>query len=243
MLNNFQISDLLKKQLKKPNLKEIFYLLKYSSIEYIDEFDFMNFVGKIKDTIILDTKNTYFINRVIRLVKKIKLDYRSDINQDYFILSNTLNLSNKIKIEKYFTWLYIEISFNEIIKNNKERNLLISRFYRFSSIFEINFENRKKLLLNAFYILSNPALEIDFPIIIDDNKIRINTKCLVNNPNSIGDLDKNKEHYLAHVSEKHYQGFKLNIDDCYGFLPTQNIYDLSLKHQYAAIINWKTNVK
>jgi len=241
---NFKEKDFFEKQKKHTNFKEILYFVRHSNFISLNEIDFLKFIFKISETLTIDSANYYFIKRLITIIQKSRINFKDSIYQDYFILSQNLETNERLKIEKYINWIFIELILNRLIQLNEEANLLLSKFYRLKTFLINDFSINQKLLLNAFYIISYPEKKFESLTKIVDNKIEIIYEDLVENPNYEEIIiNYKKTHHLANVTERHYQGFKLIIDKTPGFLPTQNITDQNLKYYEAQTVDWNTNIE
>ena len=236
---NFKEKEFFEFQIKNKNFREIYYFLIHSNFANIDEINFMQSINKIGK---IDHSNYHFVKKLINYIR-ISLElFKSSLQQEYFILSQNIDDTQKKSIKKYVNWIYVQLLLSECIGLTEEKNILLSKFYRFNTYLLKNTINNQKLLLNAFYVISNTDKKFDIPIIISSNEIKILSDDLENNPNKGNFLDTSKDFYLANIAEKHYNGYKLFIDETSGFLPTQNITDLELKHFNKLRINWETNI-
>ena len=232
------------KQIKQTDFKEIFYFVRHSNFASLNEIEFLKFIKDVSINIKIDSANYYFIKRLIILIQKSRIDFQDSIYQDYFILSQNLEFNERVKIEKYINWVFVEFTLTRLIQLNEESNLLLSKFYRLNTFLINDFNINQKLLLNAFFIISNPENKFESHTKLIDNKIQIVSNDLIENPNQKeAILDHNRQYHLANIDEKHYQGFKLSIGETQGFLPTQNITDTDLKYYEKQIIDWDINIE
>ena len=238
---NFQDQGFFDDPKKVPCLKEIFFFIKYSIFEEINETDFIELLERY-EKIELNPQDKIYLKKIIRVIQKFKANHGKQLTQDYFILSNSFDESQIKRREKYSNWLYIEIKLNKLLNNNKERNITVARLYRSYSIGLKESKNQKKLLLNAFFILTNPNSDIETPITFTQKRVLINIEQLPDNPNGDSKLTISEKTYEAEVLEKHYDGFKISVGETFGFLPTQNIVDKNLKYHDFGTIDWKTTI-
>tara|TARA_B110000902_G_C14269817_1_gene572718 strand:+ start:38 stop:2623 length:2586 start_codon:yes stop_codon:yes gene_type:complete len=239
---NFKTEDIFTPEFETFSYAKTYYFLYYNGLKNICEFDFLNLISSIKQLEIIP-KDYYYLKRMLQCIHKEKFQYNKSHIDEYFITSNALTKSDKKNISKYLNWLYIEIRLNEFLDFNEDKNIMIAQFYRLNSLFAYKTDLKYKLLFNAFFICSNPENKFDLPIIIKNKTLEIDFSKLQENPNKIESSRLNNEINKAIIDEKHYQGYKLKIDNINGFLPTQNITDTSLKHYTNQRIKWVTNIQ
>lgn len=236
---DFKIAELYQKQVEKTNFKVIYYLIKHSAFENINEIDFLKFLKKIDST---DKENRYIIKKLIYFINKSLEVYKNSLKQEYFILSQKLNINQKKEIVKYVNWIYIQIYLSNLGNLIEESNILTSKFYRFNTLLNDDKSNNEKLLLNAFYIISNPSIENKIPVVLQSDKIDVMFNKLEANPNKQNDINLANDYFKTKVIQKHYNGFKAKIEETSGFLPFQNISDNNLKQYRQDNVEWETNI-
>ncbi|GHC60992.1 RNA-binding domain-containing protein [Ulvibacter litoralis] len=236
---DFKIPDLYQRQVNDTNFKEIYYLIKYSDFENINEIEFLKFLSSIKST---KNENRYIIKRLIYYINRSLEIYKNSLKQEYFILSQNLKSEQKGEIIKYVNWIYIQIYLSGLADLVVESNILISKFYRFNTLLLINKADSEKLLLNAFYIISNSTKKHNIPVVLKNNNIEITLSQLEDNPNKFIALNLDEEYFKTIIVQKHYNGFKATIGETEGFLPFQNITDINLKQNKQESLEWETNI-
>lgn len=242
----FEITKFLNLQIESLILRDLYYLIRYYDLESVDEILFLKIIDnvKCKKKQNLTSLDLHYLKLILKALHKSKMKYKLDTSQDYFILSNSYKESNDFLISKYFRLTYIITEIYDILEDYKNRNLLIAQLFSFFSAFENNFENRKKLLHNAFYILSNNNLHFSFPVLINDENVELDISRLQVNPNQNNFVIESKQDFnLIKIKARDYQGFKVNMGDIEGFLPFNNITDPSLKHNKIDYHDWETNVE
>jgi predicted RNA-binding protein with RPS1 domain len=239
---NFKTEDIFTPELDTFSFAKTYYFLYYNGLKNIDEFDFLNLISSIIQ-LEINPKDYYYLKRMLQCIHKGKFQYNKSHIDEYFITSDALTISDKKNISKYLNWLYIEIRLNEFLDFNEDKNIMIAQFYRLNSLFAHKTNLKHKLLFNAFFICSNPENKFELPIIIKNKTLEIDFSKLQENPNKIESSTLNNGINKAIIDEKHYQGYKLKIDNINGFLPTQNIRDTNLKHCTNRKIKWATNVR
>ncbi len=239
---NFKTEDIFSPQIETFSFAKTYYFLYYNGLNNIDEFDFLNLISLLNQ-LEINPKDYYYLKRMLQCIHKEKFQYNKSHIDEYFITSDALTKADKKNISKYLNWLYIEIRLNEFLDFNEDKNIMIAQFYRLNSLFAHKTDLKHKLLFNAFFICSNPENKFELPIIIKNKTLEIDFSKLQENPNKIESSRLNNEINQAIIDEKHYQGYKLKIDNINGFLPTQNITDTSLKHYTNQRIQWVTNVQ
>ncbi|MCB0474811.1 MAG: putative DNA binding domain-containing protein [Flavobacteriaceae bacterium] len=237
---NFKQKEFYKEQEKKLNFRGFFYFLKHSHFETFDEIEFLHFLDKIKT---IDKEQKYILKWLIVYINKSLEIYKSSLKQEHFVFSQSLNNIQKKEITKYINWLYIQIKLSSLADLVVESNILSSKFYRFNTLLNNNSALNEKLLLNAFYFVSNPTDKHIIPVQINNNKIEILYKEVSENPNESIKLDLDGSPVKAKIIQKHYNGFKCTINDINGFLPFQNIFDTDLKYYTQENLDWESNVK
>lgn len=236
---DFKVKEFYESQKISKNFKEIFYLIKHLNFAEINEIEFLNLLESIGK---IDTANAYYIKKLILQINRSLKVFKSSLQQDYFILSQNLEPNQEKSIIKYVNWLYIEFFLSTAIGLTEEANILLSKFYRFNTFLSKDVNINRKLLLNSFYIISNTNKTFKIPINVLANKIEISYDDIEENPNQGNPIDISQEVFRAHITEKHYQGYKLIIDSTPGFLPIQNITDLNLKNYEPNKIDWVTSI-
>lgn len=246
LIIKFEISNFLKSQIDFFILQDLYYLIRYCDLESLDEILFLKIINKVKlkSEQNLNSLDLHYLKLILKVLNKSKKKYKLDISQNYFILSSSSKGVNNVLISKYFRLTYTIIEIYEILNDNKNRNLLIAQLYRFFSAFENNFESRKKLLYNSFYILSNNNHHFDFPILLYDENIELDLSKLQINPNQNNFVPESEKGYcLVKIKARDYQGFKVSTGKIEGFLPFNNIDDAFLKHNKLDYYDWETNVE
>lgn len=236
---DFKVVELYQRQVDKTNFKEIYYFIKYSVFENINEIEFLEFLMKINST---DIENKYIIKRLINYINKSLEVYKISLKQEYFILSQNLKSDQKVEIIKYVNWIYIQIYLSNLANLIEESNILTSKFYRFNTLLNNNKFHNEKLLLNAFYVISNSTKNHKIPVKIQNSRIEILYSQLEDNPNKSNDFKLVDIFFKTKLTQKHYNGFKATIEETNGFLPFQNISDLNLKQYRQENLEWETNV-
>lgn len=236
---DFKISELYQRQVDDTNFKEIYYLIKYSNFENINEIELLKFLFTIKST---DKENRYIIKRLIYYINRSLEIYKNSLKQEYFILSQNLKKEQKEEIIKYVNWIYIQIYLSNLADLVEESNILISKFYRFNTLLLNNKADSEKLLLNAFNIISNSTKKHNIPVVLKNNSIEIKLSQLKDNPNKFIALNLDEEYYKTKIVQKHYNGFKATIGETEGFLPFQNITDINLKQNKQESLEWEINI-
>jgi len=223
--------------------KYIFFNLKNLELFLFDEIFFINYLIKVKENKIIEKSKIQYISKILSFSRKQKSSLVTSITHDYFILSSDNNLFEKRNLEKFVNWLYIELILSNLLNLEYEYNIILSQFYRFFFYLENDSVSKKKLLLNAFYVISNSNNPQKASINFVENKLVIDYKSLIDNPN-VGNFVKTDSPFiLAKIIQKHRQGCHLLIDNTNGFLPYLNITDPVLKSYNLKNINWSTNVE
>ena len=244
ILIKFKVSDFLEKQKTKPDYKKIYYYLKHSDFLNINEIDFLSFIKNSKKVDIeAESSNQYFLKKIIRIIKNTMYGYEDSFQKDHFILSHNIDTIEKERITKYINWLYIEMTLTQLLNKKNIANLLLAKFYRYNTYLLNDYKKSKKLLLNAFHIINNLEDTKDGPIEYVKDSLVIDYSKLNNPINKIEKIDRSADFLKSHVSEKHYQGFKISVKGVNGFLPTQNIIDKNLKYYNISVIDWSTNIQ
>lgn len=236
---DFKVSELYQRQTKITNFKEIFYLVKHSDFENIDEIEFLKFLKTIDSS---DKENRYLIKKLISFINRSLEVYKNSLKQEYFILSQKLKTDQKKEIVKYVNWIYIQIYLSNLGNLVEESNILTSKFYRFNTLLGNNENDNEKLLLNAFYIISNSTKKHEIPVTLQNSNIEILLPQLKSNPNEPNDIDLTSDYFKTKIIQKHYKGFKAKIGKTSGFLPFQNISDTNLKQYKQENLEWETNI-
>lgn len=236
---NFKTEELYKNQANDINLKEVYYVIKHSDFENINEIEFLKFLSSIKST---DKENRYIIKRLIQYINRRLEIYKNSIKQEYFILNQNLKSNQKKEIRKYVNWIYIQIYLSGLADLVVESNILISKFYRFNTLLISNKAVNEKILLNAFYIISNTNKKHNLPVLLKNGNIEISISGLEDNPNTFIALNLDAKYFKTKIVLKHYNGFEATIGEIKGFLPFQNIADLNLKQNRQETLEWETNV-
>ena len=236
---DFKILELYQRQVNDTNFKEIYYLIKYSDFENINEIELLKFLSSVKST---KNENRYIIKRLIYYINRSLEIYKNSLKQEYFILSQNLKSEQKEEIIKYVNWIYIQIYLSGLADLVVESNILISKFYRFNTLLLNNKADSEKLLLNAFYIISNSNKKHNIPVVLKNNNIKITLSQLEDNPNKFIALNLDEEYFKTIIVQKHYNGFKATIGETEGFLPFQNITDINLKQNKQESLEWETNI-
>lgn len=235
----FQLKEFYQKQSLKINFKEIYYLIKHSDFENLNEIEFLNFLLNTKS---FDKENKYIIKRLINYIDKSLEIYKNSLKREHFILSQNLRNDQRAEVIKYINWIYIQIYLSNLTNLIEETNILISKFYRFNTLLNHDIEINQKLLLNAFYIISNVNEKYNIPVKVVDDKIKISFDLLEDNPNKGNLIKLDKKFIKTRLTQKHYNGFKAIINETEGFLPFQNITDPQLKKYNQENIEWETNI-
>lgn len=236
---DFKIVELYQRQANAINFKEIYYLIKHSDFENINEIEFLKFLSSIKST---DKENRYIIKRLIHYINRSLEIYKNSLKQEYFILTQNLKSDQKKEIIKYVNWIYIQIYLSGLADLVVESNILISKFYRFNTLLISNKVANEKLLLNAFYIISNSTKKHKIPVLLKNGNIKISHSELEDNPNKFIALNLDGTYFKTKIVQKHYNGFEATIGEIKGFLPFQNIADLNLKQNKQETLEWETNI-
>ena len=118
---DFKISEFYKRQANNLNFKEVYYVIKHSNFENINEIEFLKFLSSVKSA---EKENRYIIKRLIQYINKSLEVYKNSIKQEYFILSQNLKLHQKREIIKYVNWIYIQIYLSELADLVVESNIL-----------------------------------------------------------------------------------------------------------------------
>lgn len=236
---DFKVVELYQRQVNKINFKEVYYLIKHSDFENINEIEFLKFLSSIKS---IGKENKYIIKRLINYINKSLEIYKNSIKQEYFILSQNLKSDQKKGIIKYVNWIYIQIYLSELADLVVESNILISKFYRYNTLLISNKAANEKLLLNAFYIISNSTKKHNTPVLLKNGCIEISLSELEDNPNKFNSLNSERTYFKTKIVQKHYNGFEATIGEIKGFLPFQNITDINLKHSKQETLEWETNI-
>ncbi len=236
---NFKVKEQYQIQTNNKNFKVIFYLIRHSDFENINEIQFLKFLTKIG---IAEIEDIYIIKKLILYINKSLEVYKKSLKQEHFILSKNLNSSKESEIRKYVNWIYIQIYLANLSNLVEESNILTSKFYRYNTLLNKNKSINQKLLLNAFYIISNPNKIHNIPVKLEDNKIKFLFSKMEENPNNVNNFQFSDNYIKTKITQKHYKGFKANIGETSGFLPFQNIFDTNLKKQNSENLEWETNI-
>lgn len=221
----------------------VYFNLKHIELILFDDISLIKYLNKIKEDKINDKKEIHYIRKILSFSQKQKNSLISSITQDYFILSSNDVLIKNKNLSKFINWLYIEMILSDIINLEDEANILLSQFYRFSFYQENNAEIKKKLLLNAFYVVSTSNNSLKTSIKFINNKLVIDYKSLNDNPNIGSDLKIDSPFMMSKIIKKHKQGCNLLIENTNGFLPYMNITDPLLKNYNLRNIDWNINVE
>lgn len=236
---DFKVAELYQRQVLNSNFKEVYYLIKHSDFENINEIEFLKFLSTIESSA---KENRYIIKRLIYYINKSLEVYKKSLKQEYFILSQNLKSDQKEEIIKYVNWIYIQIYLSRLADLVEESNILISKFYRFNTLLISNKFESEKLLLNAFYIISNSTIKHKIPVKLKNRNIAISLSQLEDNPNKFNDVNLKGTYIKTKIIQKHYKGFKATIGETNGFLPFQNIADINLKQYKQENLEWETNI-
>jgi len=244
IITNYEINDFLYKQMEGIDLRELYYFVRYCDMDLVDEFIFLKIITNLTSETSFDTNELYYLRLILKSLSIAKYKNRLNVSIDYFILSASHSEINKKSISKYFTWSCVIIHFYEILNQNKQRNLQISQLYRLFSSLEGNYDDRKKLLFNSFFILSKPDVFYPFPILMNDNFIDLDIANLPANPNYTNfSLDVKSDYYRSTITDRNFLGFKINIDNVEGFLSFNNVVDADLKYNQLSYLGWESNVE
>lgn len=238
----FKEDDFFLDQRRQPNLQKLFYFLEYSNFESIDEIQILKILNVITYDYDLNTESFYYVNRIKSYINKYIPTLRASFYQYYFILSKDLNDLERKNILKYINWSLVELKLSKLGGNNFESNLVLSRIYRTLTLLSSDYSNNKKLLLNAFYIISNVDVNYDLPFDMNVEAVISHTIGLPVNPNVGDSLDLSRDWHSTLAKSRHYRGYKLYINDLQGFLPYQNITDPTLRRYTGNLVDWTLNV-
>lgn len=237
---NFKHQEFYSDQLKNLNFNEVYFFLKHANFDSFNELEFLKFITKIKT---IDKDQKHPLTKLKGYIHRSVEVYKSSMKQEYFIFSHELNPIQKKEITKYLNWIYIQIIICDLINSVEDSNILKAKFYRINTYLIRDKIVNEKLLLNAFFIISNPSNEHKIPVEIRENRIHILINEIKDNPNTSKPLRISDDYTTINVVQKHYNGFKCKKDEVNGFLPHQNIYDRDLKYFLQDNLNWETNVK
>lgn len=225
------------------SIKELYYFLQYSSINFIDVKKFISIISSV------EINDNYFFEKIGDLIEVKKQVFLNKMNDNYFVLLTSSNI-NKNQIEEYKLWTYcqhlIYSSINEIQKNN----LAIAKLLRYNVNLSQSTLTNIKILSYAYHTLvhnfDKPNLKFDenYNIIItelDGNPFKNET--VMENWIEIENAEKNKTFLTVKVIEPHYKGYKVAYKGIIGFLPYQNITCVNLKKNIHKNINWNINVE
>jgi exosome complex RNA-binding protein Csl4 len=236
---DFKINELFLRIRNKVNFKEIYYFIKHSNIENIEEIELLKILISIKN---INDDQKDIINKLIQHINKSLEVYKGSLKQDYFILTQRLKSNQQKEIVKYVNWIYIQILLSKLANLIEESNILISKYYRFNTLLIENKSSNEKLLLNAFFIISNSTNDHDIPVNLDNGKLEIQLDVLNDNPNELN-FNSLTGIYKTKITKKHYKGFRATIDKINGFLPFNNIVDVKLRQNKLENIEWETNIE
>lgn len=237
----FKEEQFFNEQSEKINYKELYYFIKYSNFETINEIQILNLLKVNSQNSEISTEAYHYTIRIISYIHSKISNLKESFQQYYFILSKDLKEKERQIIKRYINWLIVEFELSRIIKLNAESNVLLAKIYRLYTLLTSNYEVNKKLLLNAFFVVSNTQEKFELPIDYTDEKLELIIDKLPDNPNKGNTIDNSEKFYLANIKEKHYKGYKLFIDNVPGFLPYQNITDPILKGYNENNIDWSIN--
>lgn len=235
-ITSLKLNQHLKENNTSFSLQEIYFIIQYASIQTLEAIDFI-FIKNID----FKDKDRYILRKIARIIERQKKEYYSEGFKEYFIPSSIKNFNEKRKFQKYLEWSYIQIVIYAILKDNRNFNFKVANIYRFYSQISDKNKNRKKLLFNAFDLLSNINEEINQKAISFNKKIEIDLNCLKNIPQR-DTVDEYSELYKAKITEKHYKGFNVTVENYIGYLPIHNVSDTKLKQYPFSEIKWETNV-
>lgn len=241
-IKEFKVSELYKRQIDNLNFDEIFYFIKHSAFENINEIEFLNLLITINSAE-TEIENKHIIKKLITYINRSLEVYRNSLKQEYFILSQSLKADQKAEIIKYVNWIYIQIYLANLANLTEESNILISKFYRFNTLLNNNKINNEKLLLNAFYTISNSKKKHRIPVKISNNNLIILFNELEDNPNKSDNFKFDGNQTTTKLIQKHYYGFKATLGKVNGFLPFQNITDINLKQYKQENLEWETSIE
>lgn len=241
-LLDFSGLESLRTNLEVPNFQILFYYVRHSDLRNIDQKALLKVIKQwsIPE---LNEWNINAIRSLSRLVNHHANSLKSSLYQGYFILSQDLSIEESSQLNKYLKWVIIQMKLHELIENKQEINLLLATFYRFYSNAVKDYLNKKKILLNAFYILSDLDNEYEIPVEFIEKDMELSIEHLEENPNDKSLITNKEEIKTAKVIQEHYRGFRLKIEETTGFLPYQNITDSSLKDYSSPLIDWETNIQ
>ena len=223
--------------------KYIFNHLMYSEFKSFDDLTLIKFLNQIQGIHINEKSEIYYINKILLICQKQKKSLITSITQDYFILSSNDKIYENINLTKFINWIFIEYTLSKMLSLEREANILLSQFYRFFFYLESDSELKKKLLLNAFYVVSNSNNTLITSINFIDNKLVIDYSSLIDNPNIGSYIKIDSPFTFSKIIKKHKQGCNLLIDNTNGFLPYLNITDPVLKSYNLKKIDWSTNIE
>ena len=133
---------------------------------------------------------------------------------------------------------------NEISNNIIGANLVLSEIYRCKFYIDDSYEDKKCLLLNAFEIVSNIHKLHVVPIIFSEE---IDQIIIVKSKLKVFKYEKleiqHDRTYNTTITEKHYKGYKVKVDEIEGFLPYHNLNDINLKNYEPLTIEWETTIE
>ena len=234
-INDFSLNEYIENEKTKISYIEIYYIIQYSTIQTLSVKDFLNF-EKVEE------EDLYFIEKVIKSIERQKNDYYLQSFKQYFVPASKKDNSEIQRFYKYLEWTYLQLKFNELIGDIRNKNLQTANIYRFYSQISTKSKERRKLLLNAFDVLTNINENNDYSAIDLNGKLEINIEKLNSFSMSNEQLDLSKT-YKSEIIEKHYKGFKVKVGNYSGYLPIHNISDNKLKNYPFSEIKWETNVE
>ncbi|MEG9328859.1 RNA-binding domain-containing protein [Salinimicrobium catena] len=229
------------RSLDEINFQVLYYYCRHLDLNNIEEKEFLKLLSKWKNKNITQA-DIGAINSLVKILNFHCKSFKDALSQEYFILSQELKPSELNTLNSYLHWILVQIKLYEILNDREEINLLLANFYRYYSSTISSYSIKKKILLNAFYIISNLEENFTIPIDLDEKNIKDHIDKLEENPNRKKVIENISEIKCVRIIEEHYKGFKLQLEEAQGFLPYQNITDYSLKKYSSPAINWDTNV-
>lgn len=234
-----EVSSFLEQQLNKVNYRELYYLFRYSEISLIDEIIIFKILSAHDEHV--SNIDRFYLQRISSSISTGIVRIKPRALKDYFVLSKTPE--EPTGISTYYNWFHNLIKISQICEDFAEASYLIGKLYRFNAIYEKAYECRTKLLYNAFYVLSHEKLSHHIPTKIENRNIKIDLARVKPNPNLREErFDVSPAVKKAKVTEKHFAGYNIKIDNINGYLPTQNIFDHALKKFKFKVLDWETNV-
>lgn len=232
------------------SFQKLYYFIAFTDLKLLDVNKMLDLLEFNQD-LNFNKDEEFFAKRIGEKINKRKKYFLQDNVLDYFIL-RLYDRQRKSDLNLYLLWTYFEFLIYSILNENQWCNLIAASLFRYHAFMPDSSFDKSIFLYNAYYILLHLDQKHSLPIYRENENILIKENELEANPNlnenssSWNDIlqsVENKTPLKVQVTEKYYEGFKLEYYGIPGFLPIHNIKDPALKFYNLDEIKWSTNVE